>query len=352
MNKNLYSIKGRKDLPDSRAEFELEISPETVAIHRKEVLQELNSKTEMAGFRRGHIPEKILTQRFGEFRIWEEQARQALSFAITSLFENENISSLGHPDIIITKIAPKEILEAKVTITVLPKIDLPDYKALSREVNATKEKTENVTEKEVDETIENIRKQLSAKDAPDSEKNSASEIAKQDLPELNDAFVQTLGNFKNVEEFKARVKENLMKEKEHRSFEKHRIKLAEKISTSVDFPIPDILIDSELHRMEARFRGDVERMGIKYDDYLAHIKKSADQVRVDWRPDAIKRVKIELILNKIAEKEKLFPDAEKVEAEVNHIMEHNKNADRSRVKSYVESALENDKVFEFLEKQQ
>ncbi|MBX4209385.1 hypothetical protein KW799_01690, partial [Candidatus Parcubacteria bacterium] len=86
-------------------------------------------------------------------------------------------------------------------------------------------------------------------------------------------------------------------------------------------------------------------------EYLKHLKKTADDLKKEWRTDAAKRVKLDLILSHVADKEKISPDKNKVDAEVKHAMEHHKDIDADRARAYFERIFLNQAVFEFLEKQ-
>jgi trigger factor len=90
-------------------------------------------------------------------------------------------------------------------------------------------------------------------------------------------------------------------------------------------------------------------MGVKMDDYLKHSKKTIEEIRKDCEPHAEKKAKLQLILNAIAGAEKIKPDQKEIDEEVNHIVEHYKDADRERAAIYAETVLTNEKVFEMLE---
>ena len=112
-----------------------------------------------------------------------------------------------------------------------------------------------------------------------------------------------------------------------------------------------IIVEAELDKMTAQFKGDIAQMGAKFEDYLKHIKKTEEDMRKEWTPDAEKRVKIELVLHKIATLEKIVPPEDEVTKEVAHILEHYKDADPGRARNYVVEIITNEKVLQFLEKQ-
>lgn len=103
--------------------------------------------------------------------------------------------------------------------------------------------------------------------------------------------------------------------------------------------------------MLARFHDDVTRSGLKFEDYLKNIKKTEEDLRKEWRPDAEKRGKLQIVLDEIARAEKIEAPKDAVEEEVKHILEHHKDADPSRARAYISAMLQNEKVFEFLELQ-
>ena len=52
--------------------------------------------------------------------------------------------------------------------------------------------------------------------------------------------------------------------------------------------IPEILIEEELIRMKSQMNADVERIGGKWDEYLTQIKKTEDDLKLEWRDTANK----------------------------------------------------------------
>jgi trigger factor len=85
------------------------------------------------------------------------------------------------------------------------------------------------------------------------------------------------------------------------------------------------------------------------EDYLKQAGKTMEDLRKEWKPDAEKRAKLQLIFNEIAKKEKITPDSEKLEREIKHIKEHYPDANEESVGVYVAAQMTNDLVFSLLE---
>ncbi len=115
--------------------------------------------------------------------------------------------------------------------------------------------------------------------------------------------------------------------------------------------LPKIIVDGEMEKMLAQFKDDVAKSGISYEDYLKHIKKTEDDLKLEWKDTALKRAKSQVILNTIAKDEGIAPKEEDVKKEMENILSHYKDADRFRVRMYVETFMTNELVFQFLESQ-
>jgi FKBP-type peptidyl-prolyl cis-trans isomerase (trigger factor) len=331
--------------------------PETVLTkYRVKALKDIGEKVEMPGFRKGHVPEKILVERVGEIYILEEAGELALKEFVPEIIEKNVPNYVGRPNIAITKLAPGNPLEFKVTVDILPEFKLPNYKKIAKDEMSVADEVIDVGEPEIDNVIEEIRKQHAHNDFHKAHKDEAAHNHTDEeidtfKPEFNDAFVKTLGNFESVEDFRAKAKVNMLSEKENRAKDKKRTALLEALVLATEVKVPQALIDNEINRMFAQFESDVAGVGLKIDDYLKHIKKTPEELRTEWMPDATKRAKLNLILAEIAKEEKITADKETVEKEVEHITKNYKDIDPLRVRLYTEHMMTIEKTVKFLEEQ-
>lgn len=339
-------------LDKSQVEITGAISVEVFSSFRNKALQNINDEITLDGFRKGKVPEAILISKVGEMPILEEMAELAIARMYPEIVINEKIDALGRPDVSIMKLASNIPLEFKIITDVVPEIKLADYKKISKEESKIKIAPVEVTDKDVEDALLRIRKSRADHSGHDHEKMTKEEHEKaieSSMPEMTDEFAMTLGDFKNVADLKEKIKVSLAEDKVSQAKEKKRIAISDKLIDESKIELPDILVESELRRIEAQFSDDIERMGVKLEDYVKHAKKSMEEIRAEWKPSAEKKAKLQLILNEIAKVEKLTPDIKEIEAEVNHIVEHYKDADRERATIYAETVLSNEKVYNFLE---
>jgi len=372
-------------LPKSEVEIEGEIEADVFEAYFDKALKRIGENVEIDGFRKGKVPENVLLSKIPEAQILGEMAEMALSEYYPKILEENKIDAISRPEISITKLARKNPLGFKIKTATMPEMTLPDYKKIAQKVISEDEvptpegvgiptenvgkKNTDVTEKELEDTIMDIRKSRAPKiHMKDEAKHVHKEgethehqdqtsdiknppMSDVELPELNDDFVQALGPFKDVKDFKEKLKENIKLEKENQAKEKTRLKIVEKIIDDVKVEMPEILIEIELDKILYRMESDITQMGLKFEDYLKHLSKTVEDLRKEFRTDAEKKAKLALVLNKIATDEKIVADSEQVANEVAKILEYYKDADPERAKMHAENVLTNEKVFQFLENQ-
>ncbi len=355
MSKNYKNIK-INSLPEREVEILGAIAAERMSALRDKALLKFKDSVEIPGFRKGNAPENLVAQKVGEFRLLEEAAEIALSEEYPNILEENKIDAIGRPEITITKIAPGNDLEFKAKTSLTPVIEIANYKKIAKEKNSEEIKKPEVTEKEIEETILNLRKNVAHQkmhenDDPHHHNHDHGEMKDEDLPPLDSNFLKMLGNFKDLDDLKSKIKENILLEKELKEKDKKRIEFLDKIIEKSKIELPKIIIETENDKILAQFKNDLSLSGVEFDRYLKSVKKSEGDLKAEWRDIATKRAKSQLILNTIAKKESISPEETAVKREMDHILSHNKDADRFRVRMYVENFMTNELVFQFLENQ-
>ena len=343
-----YTSKLEK-LPNSEASIEVEISWVDLQKARNKAFVDIQKNITLDGFRKGNAPENLIVEKFGELYILGEGAEIIIDETYGKLIEEHKLSVIGRPDVSIVKLAPENPLIFKVKVALMPKAELPDYSEIAKKVAGTK-KDVSVEEKEVVDALEDIRKHRAHEEM---HKNGVAHAEGDEkdlvLTELNDEFAKSLGQFTTLEELKTKLKENILEEKKIKENQRVRLEIVEKIIEKTKVEIPAALVESELDKLINQFKGDISQYGMKAEDYLAHIKKTEDDLRKEWQGEAEKRAKMNVILTEIAIKEKIEPNKEEVEAQAAQLLAMYSDLDPLRAKLYVEHMLTNEEVFKFLE---
>ena len=218
-----------------------------------------------------------------------------------------------------------------------------------------------VEDSEVEKVIKDLRK-MRAEQASHQEhhhdencsheeghEDNKEEIDESKWPAFDDEFAKSFGDFKTAEELKEKIKTNLKSEKEITQKDKVRLAIIEEIVKETKGEIPEILINSEIEKILYKLETDITGVGFKFEDYLKQINKTVEDLKSEFRADAEKRAKLQLIIHTIAEKENIKPTEEEIQKDVTSITTMYKDADEARARAYVEQMLENEKVLRFLE---
>ena len=128
------------------------------------------------------------------------------------------------------------------------------------------------------------------------------EIKAMEIPALDDEFAKSLGaDFEDLEGLKQRIKEEITTREEKRIDRELKGRLMKEISGSVEFDLPQSLVDSEIRNAIENVNQNLMRAGSD----LEKAGLSEERLKEEFRPGSEKRVKEMLILGEIASREAL-----------------------------------------------
>lgn len=346
-----------KEISKSQLEITAEIPADDFERAYVHTLERYNKELNVPGFRPGHIPEHILREKVGEGTLLQNAAEDAIQAWYQKVISEKKIEAIGHPQASITKMARKNPLGIRIITAILPAITLPDYKTIAREVMEKKDII-TVEEKEIDDTLEHLKssklKAQSEKHAHGGVDSGQKDIAK-DMP-IDDGFAKSFGNFKTLAEFRETIRANITLEKEAKKKEEKRMAVLERIAEKIRVDIPDIMLSAEKEKMMGELRSSIENMGMKWDDYVSHVKKTEDEIKKGWDEQARKRVVFGLILRTLSREENISIDDKELDAFVESLKqqygyEHTDAHALEHLREYAYGLLKNEKAFQILEQQ-
>ncbi len=344
MKKDITYTATVTQLPGSQVQIISEIPWDEVTTFEPAVIDTLRANLDIDGFRKGAVPADVARKHIPEDLVMDALADAAINAAYPAILAEHKLDVIGRPEVSLTKIARGNPLAFTVTAAVFPTIKLPEYKKLALQVASST--PQDVTEADVDRVLGELR-QMRAYGHVHGEHDTHEHT--EPLPDLDDAFAATFGDFKTIDELRVKVKENLQRDSETAARDKRRVAIMDSIVSSTTFDIPEIIIKSETDKMLATIEGDLARSGATFDQYLEHIKKTKEQVIEEFKPEAEKRGRFQFILNSIARDANIVPTEAEVEAEAQKFMQLYPTADHSRTKAYAEMMLTNEKVLALLE---
>jgi trigger factor len=142
------------------------------------------------------------------------------------------------------------------------------------------------------------------------------ELREKIMPDADDDFARSMGDFDDLATLRREVKARLERNALDRARHQFADRIIEYAVANATLELPDVLIDQEVEVMHDEFRSSLRRQGITEEAYLKVTGKSEADLHADFRPDAERRVKVLLILTKVAEAEGVTVDDEEIEAEI------------------------------------
>lgn len=162
-------------------------------------------------------------------------------------------------------------------------------------------------------------------------KVKVNEVKRKHLPELDDEFAKDVSEFDTLEELKADTRKKLQERKQQEEEQYKKDTVAEKATENAEVDIPDVMIEREVDRMIQNLEQQLSMQGMTLEMYKQTMGDDADDLRESFREEAEKRVKTSLVLDAIAEEEKIEVTEEDVDEEVERLAElYNRPVDEIR----------------------
>ncbi len=165
-------------------------------------------------------------------------------------------------------------------------------------------------------------KDLAGKDAEFKVKVHA--IKMQELPELDDEFAKDVSEFDTFAELKEDVTKKLKEANKNRAKQEFENNVLEAVAEATTIDIPQAMIDTNVENSIRDFAMQMQYQGIDLNQYMQMTGMTIDALKAQFLPDAEKKVKMSLILEKVAKVENIEVSDDEVEAEYKNIAEVNK----------------------------
>ncbi|MCI8592837.1 MAG: trigger factor [Lachnospiraceae bacterium] len=147
-------------------------------------------------------------------------------------------------------------------------------------------------------------------------KCTVNRISYKELPELDDEFAQEVSEFDTLDEYKADVRENLEEKKAASAKTDKENAVVDKAIENAQMDIPDAMLDTQVDQMYNGYLQRLQAQGIAPEQYMQFTGATPEALKDQIRPQALKQIQTRLVLEAIAEAEKIEPSEEKVEEEL------------------------------------
>ena len=202
---------------------------------------------------------------------------------------------------------------------------------------------------------EYFSKDLAGKDA--TFKVKLHEIKKKELPELDDEFAKDVSEFDTLDELKKSIKDRLEKDAENKQKYETEDAVIKAVCENVEVDIPSGMIETETEDMLKNVENRLAYQGLKLEQYLQMMGKTAEEVKKEYEPQAIEAIKSRLMLEAVIKSEKIEATEDEIVSKVKEMAKNYGKAEddeefmkNENVRKYIKSGLESEKALEFLVK--
>jgi trigger factor len=248
-----------------------------------------------------------------------------------------------------TESGAKPVHMDDVLVEIGGKNTMPEFTENLRGANAGEERTFDVNYPE-DFSDERLRAKAF------SYKVKVNAIKSKSLPELNDDFAKDLGEFTTLDEVRKRLREGMEHDRRTTAEREAKDKLLSELIRRNEFQVPEALVEHQIDiRLERGLRA-LAAQGLSSE----HMKKmDLPRLRAGQRDQALQEVKASLLLEKIADEEKIEVGDDEINREIEALAgQTNQTADAIRARltrdgalDRIRSRIRNEKALEFLYRQ-
>lgn len=126
------------------------------------------------------------------------------------------------------------------------------------------------------------------------------EIKMTELPELNDEFASEVSDFETLAEYKEDIRAKLQDKKNREAATQNENHVIDKVVENAQMEIPEAMIETQARGMLEDYARRLKSQGLNIQDYMKYTGLTAEKLMDQMKPQAVKRIKTRLVLEKIA----------------------------------------------------
>ena len=199
---------------------------------------------------------------------------------------------------------------------------------------------------------EYFSKELAGKDA--TFKVKVHEIKKKELPELDDEFAKDVSEFDSLKELKADIKAKQEEQNKEKAKYETQDAVIKALCEDIKVDIPSGMIEMEVENMLKDIEQRLSYQGLKLEQYLQMMGKTAEDMKKEYEPQAIDAIKSRLALEAVVKAEKIKATNKEIEEKMKEMAKnYGKENDEEfmkneNVRNYIKQGIESEKAIDFL----
>ena len=377
-----------RNLEPTKVKLTVTVEPEELNPYLDAARKEIAKQVNVPGFRKGHVPGKIIDQRIGFAAVAGEAVNDAVPELYSKALDEKKIRPMAQPEFDVQDVPQSANDETKLKFTATverrPDIELPEIDGLEIAISKPEVKDEDVDKRletlrqrfgtlvgvdrpaakgdfanidltaEIDgETVdsqEGVSYELGSNTMLDgldealdglsageettfegtleagehegqkaTVKVKVNSVKAEELPELNDEFASEVSDFDTLDEYKADIRKKLQEKKEQDAKVENENNVIEKVVENAQMELPQPMVDTQAREMVENYARRLQSQGLNINDYMKYTGMTPEKLMEQMRPEAEKRIKTRLVLEKVVEVENVEVSDEKLDEQINEI---------------------------------
>ena len=141
-------------------------------------------------------------------------------------------------------------------------------------------------------------------------------ITETQLPALDDDFAKDISEFDTLDAYKADVRAKLEAQAAERDNNAFTNAVIEKVMANATVEIPDAMVERQIDSMVRNFEARLAQQGLKLADFMKYTGQDEKSFRNQYRDQAEKSVRANLVLEAVENAEKFEATEEEIDAEI------------------------------------
>ncbi|GAA3767933.1 trigger factor [Plantactinospora mayteni] len=130
-------------------------------------------------------------------------------------------------------------------------------------------------------------------------------VKEKELPPLDDDFAQLASEFDTLDELRGDIRERVSRSKKIEQIYAARDRALEQMVAAAEVPAPDGVVREEVEHRKQAMVDQLERIGASLEEYLTSEEKTEEQIDAELKDAATEGVKIQLLLDTLADAEQV-----------------------------------------------
>jgi trigger factor len=175
------------------------------------------------------------------------------------------------------------------------------------------------------------------------------ELKEKELPELDDDFASEVSEFETIQELRESLEKRFKEQAEEQTKNGIHSSIVDELIKQTEFDLPNTLIQDEINSLLTESAIQMQQMGIDVNRLFT--AENIPKMRERTKPEAVERLKQNLVLSEICTKESLSPTEEEIKEKIKEIKENypDQDYDLDKLKNFVTDDLKKEKTLNFIQ---